>query len=108
MTDAHAFRSMDDYPWRDYRDAEGKWHFVEGPFVELKLENGRIVMAQYRGMQLNDGGEAWAFWALIRGKLKPIGTAEPEGWRLYSTIERLSELRARVTAQEDDKTAPLS
>lgn len=80
-TAATEFRSMDDYPWKDYRDADGKWHCVQGDFIDLKLENGKVVLGQYRGIETKGGGEAWAFWTLQRGKLKPVGIYEPQGWR---------------------------
>lgn len=72
------WKPCSEYPHKDYRDADGKWHGVVGPRVELRLANGRIVKAQFRSEPTKGGGQAWAFWKEGGGF---VGTYDFEAFR---------------------------
>lgn len=79
------WRKMDDYPIKDYRDETGKWHpGPDGPVVDLKMPQGRIVRgAQWRGEKNVQGGTSYAFWA--PKDMTGIGHYDPIGWRPSKT-----------------------
>lgn len=82
------WQPMDAYPIKDGRDENGKWFpGPPGPIAELKMKNGRIVIAQWRGEPNVKGGTTYAFWR--DGDRSGIGHYDPIAWRPASAATPL-------------------